>query len=835
VRDDATVRPRSTRPRRRFSVAPHPGYAFAQPEPRPSTLPQQPTPLIGRAHEVETITQELARPEVRLLTLTGPAGTGKTRLALEAAAIVGPRFRHGVCLVGLAALSDPRLVLSEIAAALAVRETPSRSLLDGLKQALASRQLLLLLDNMEQVIEAAPQVGEILAACPGVKVLATSRANFRLRWEHEFPVPPLALPSLAPLPATDELARIPAVALFLERAQALNPGLRLSDQNAGAIAEICVRLDGLPLAIELAAARTKLLPPQAIRDRLGQRFELLSGDVQDRPDRHQTLRAAIAWSYDLLDPAQQELFRRLSAFVGGATLEAAEELGSLEQIMSLIDKSLLRQEADRDGEPRFTMLETIRAFGLEQLADTGELDGARRHHCAYYLALAEEAEPRLSGPDEGRWLERLEREHDNFRAALRWCIDAREAELGARLGGALWRFWATRGHLREGRAWLAELRASTGGAPTPAVAKVLAGSGSLAFYQGDYRAARALHEASLRLWRQLGNQREEARALGSLGDVAHQQGDYAAAQALHEQSLQALRAVGDEPGIAQALIQLGLTVRVRGDYDTARRLYEEALAISRALGNRGFEALVLNNQGRTAYYQGDAAAARALHEAALALRRELGDRRGMAMSLADLGDAAEKQADTRSARALREESLALWRELGDRWGLAYVLEGFAKMAMEQGQPERAVRLLGAASATRESLNAPRSPASRARLEQLLEQARGGLTGEAYERAWREGAAMSGDEAAALALAADGPAPARPAGGDHGLQRLSRREREVAALVARGYTNRQIAEALVIGDRTADTHVANILAKLELSSRTQIAVWGVEHGLLEPEA
>ena len=382
--------------------------------------------------------QQLARPDVRLLTLTGPAGTGKTRLALEAAGELSPGARDGTYLVNLAPISDPSLVTSEIARTLGIREEAGGpSLLDSLKAALQDKHLLLVLDNFEQVVEAAPQVSDLLAACPMLKVLSTSRASLRLRWEHEVAVPPLQLPDLRTVASLDDLSLVPAVALFLERAQAVTPDFRLSEDNAAAVAEICVRLDGLPLAIELAAARVKLFSAPAILARLERRFDLLRADTQDRPDRHHTLRAALDWSYQLLPSEEQRLLRLLSVFVGGCTLEAVERIAgepALEAIASLLDKSLVRQDTQGSRDTRLNMLETVRQYALEQFAASGDLEAAQRAHAAWCVALAEAAEPELVGPHQVQWLERLEREHDNLRAALRWCIDRRDVDTAARLG-----------------------------------------------------------------------------------------------------------------------------------------------------------------------------------------------------------------------------------------------------------------------------------------------------------------------------------------------------------------------------------------------------------------
>jgi predicted ATPase/DNA-binding CsgD family transcriptional regulator len=796
-------------------------------------IPAQPTPLIGRDDEVRLVREQLARDDVRLLTLTGPAGTGKTRLALQAAVELSAAVRDGAVLVNLAPISDARLVTSEIARALGIREERSGlALLDSLKLALHDKQLLLVLDNFEQVADAAPQIADLLAACPTLKVLSTSRATLRLRWEHEVAVPPLQVPDLPRLLPLDELSLVPSVALFIARAQAVTPEFRLTDANAAAVAEICVRLDGLPLAIELAAARAKIFAPAAILARLESRFDLLRADTRDRPDRHQTLRAALDWSYHLLPPAEQRLLRVLSVFVGGCTLDAVASVAQtppVDGIASLVDKSLLRQVNTSDAETRCYMLETVRQYALERLAGSGDLDAVRARHAAHFLELAEAAEPELTGPRQVLWLEVLEREHDNLRAALRWCIDQRDMEMAARLGGAVWRFWSVRGFPREGRDWIAEMLRALEGVHSEIHARVLAGAGRLAFDQGDYTAARALYEQSLDIRRRLGSADAIARSLGHLGDVAHQTGDYRAAQALFEQSLAMLRSLNDAQGVAEELDKLGLTVRCLGDYAQARMLYEEALAISRELGDRTREAQILNNLGRVAYYQSDFPRSLRLHQDSLAIRREVGDRRGIATSLCDLGDAAQQVGDFAWARTLREESLALWLQLEDPWGLAYILEGFAEYAAVVGQPDLVVQLVSAATILRDSIHAPRSPGSAERIQHLVDTATRRLGRQASADAWRTGQRLTNEEAAGLArrlahtVAVDEPRTP--------LQSmLSPRERQVVALITRGLTNRQIAEALVIGERTVHTHVANVMAKLELSSRTQIATWGVEQGL-----
>src|SRR5947209_8264900 len=486
-----------------------------------NNLPVQLTSLIGREQQVAAACALLSRPEVRLLTLLGPGGVGKTRLGVQIATELVDAFVDGICFVPLAPISGPDLVVPSIARTFGLGETGDRSLLELLKAYLREQQLLLLLDNFEQVVAAAPVVTELLVACPDLKVLVTSRTSLRVRGEREFPVPPLALPDPKHLPAIDVLSQYSSVALFVERALALKPDVQLTAANAHAIAEICARLDGLPLAIELAATRIKLLPPQALLARLGSRLQMLTEGARDVPERQQTLRNAIKWSYDLLSTNEQRLFRRLSVFVGGCTLAALEEvceaLGDvatnvLEGVASLIDKNLLQQVEDVNGEPRLVMLETIREYGLECLAaseEAGEAEATRLAHANYYLQLAEETEQKLRSAQQVIWLEQLEREHDNLRTALRWLVEREEVEMALRLGGAMCQFWAMRGHLSEGRQpWDGIVSGSNLETVSMRVrAKALNGAGVMAYTQGDFVHAKVLCQESLELFRKLGNRR----------------------------------------------------------------------------------------------------------------------------------------------------------------------------------------------------------------------------------------------------------------------------------------------------------------------------------------
>jgi predicted ATPase/DNA-binding CsgD family transcriptional regulator len=829
---------------------------------RRHNLPAQPTPLIGRAREEAAAREQLLHPDVRLLTLVGPAGVGKTRLALAVAAAALDAFADGACFVDLTPVSDPDLVASTIAEALGFGPGGDQAALEGLRYALRDQQLLLVLDNLEHLLPAAPQVAELLAACPGLRVLATSRAALRLRWERTCPVAPLGLPDRRRPSTPEGLLAAPAVALFLERARALHPEFQLTEENARAVAEICALLDGLPLAIELVAARSDVLRPQDILPGLReQRLELLTGGAPDLPARHRTLRAALDGSYELLAPEERALFRRLAAFAGGCTLEAVEAvcagaeyaengraeeaastpllLSPLEGIAALVGASLLHREEGPGAPPRFRLLQTVREYALERLVDAGELTATRRAHAAYCLRLAERAEAALLGPEQASWLECLEREHDNLRAALRWCLDGGEAEAGLRLGGALWRFWYVRGYFAEGRTWLAELLALPS-APTLAAARasVLEGAGNLAHQQGDYTAAWALHEESLAIWREAGDWPGIAGALNSLGLLARLQGDHARARGLLEEALQFERALGLRAWEARSLNNLGNVLHDVGEHANARALHEASLAISAALGDEWGIATAMCDLGNVLRDEGDDAAARARYEESLARRRTVGDRRGMVMSYVGLGQVACSQREYFAARAHFADGLAIAREVGDRHGIAQALEGLAGLAAALDQPARALCLAGAAAALREAMGAPLSPNGRARFERRLEAARRTLGAEPAAAAHAEGRAMPSDQAVAYALAPEEPGRSVAADRAPGHRsptgqavRLTRREQEVATLIARGFTNQQIADELVITPGTAANHVEHILTKLDFRSRTQIAAWAIEHGLV----
>jgi len=679
----------------------------------PHNLPPQLTGLIGRERDVAVVAALLRRDDGRLLTLTGPPGVGKTRLSIGAAERLLDLFADGAFFVALAPATDPDQVASVIAGTLGVREEGGRSAGESVRRRLRARHMLLVLDNFEHVAAAAVLVADLLTACPRLTVLVTSRAPLRVRGEQTFAVAPLTLPDPTDPPPVDALTQYSAIELFLQRARTRAPDFDLTVANAPAVAAICRRLDGLPLAIELAASRIALLPPQALLARLERRLSLLIDGAHDLPERQRTLRAAIAWSYDLLDADERTLFTRLGIFVGDCTLEAAEAVcgaagdrqdAVLDGLASLMDKSLLRMEVAGHGEPRFGMLETIREYAVERLVASGNEEESRRH-AEYYLALAEAAEPELTGPTQGMWLEQLEDEGDNLRAALRWARESGESETGLRLAGALWRFWYARGYQREGRGWLEDL-----------LALAVTGPGA------PSRAARA-------------------KALNAVGVLAYYQGDCVRAIALHEESLALRRELADKQAIASSLHNLASNVALCGDHERAVTLYEESLALSRELGNKLAIAATLGNLGDIAREQGAYGRATALSEESLALMRELGDTWGIALLLTNLGRLAREQRDYRRAAGLYAESLALYRQLGDKSEVIACLQDVADLIYRQGQAEQAARLYGAVAVGRDANGHTLSPVDQARFERDVAALRATLGVDSFTVAWIEGRAL----------------------------------------------------------------------------------------------
>jgi predicted ATPase/class 3 adenylate cyclase len=669
----------------------------------PHTLPAQPTALLGREAELAAVRALLQEDGVRLVTLTGPGGTGKTRLAIQIGAELIETFPDGVWFVPLAAITDPDLVIPAIAQPLGVRENPDQPLLTTLQEYLESRSALLVLDNFEQVTAAAPRVAALLAACANLKILTTSREPLRIAGEREFAVSPLTFPTprQARHHSPAELLGFSAIQLFVERAQSVKSDFALTDANGADIAAICQRLDGLPLAIELAAARVRELPPAQLLGRLENRLKLLTGGNRDLPARQQTLRAAIEWSHDLLNADEQRLFARLSVFAGGCALEAAEavcaEVGEaaldvLDGVDSLLQKSLLRRIDDPDGEPRFTMLESIREYGLERLEATGEADAVQQSHAAYFLAIAEEAEPNLTGPQQITWLDRLETEHDNFRAALGWAEHPSDAEARLRLAGALWRFWWMRGHLSEGRRWLNRTLAAAAETSPTVRADALSGAGVLAEMQGDYERATQFNEEALKLRRQANDRPGIASSLTNLGSVARIQGAYDRAKASHEQALELWQELGDERGMTSSLYELGRLALNRGDYEAARELLKQCLDLSRTSGDKSAQGSVLESLGMLEFYMGDYEGASANYEESLALWRDLSDSRMIAYSLGQLGEVELHQGKVSHAEALLQEALGYFRVLEDTRGTAFVRRQLGMVALERNDIGQAAEL-----------------------------------------------------------------------------------------------------------------------------------------------
>jgi predicted ATPase/transcriptional regulator with XRE-family HTH domain len=707
-------------------------------------LPLALTPLIGREHERAAAALLLRAPATRLVTFTGPGGTGKTRLAIQVAADVRAAFPDGAWFVALTPLTDPALVLPTIATTLGLREVAGQAPLEHLHDYLRAKRLLLVLDNFEQVADAAAGVAALLTTAPGLTVLVTSRVALRVQGAHEFPVPPLALPTAAATPVVETVAASEAVRLFVERAREARPDFTLTTENASAVAAICRRLDGLPLAIELAAAWVKMLPPAQLLARLTNRLRLLAGGGPDLPARQQTLQATIDWSYNLLAPAEQVLFRRLAVFAGGWPLDAAEavcdfgaeagvaSLDVLAGLLQLVNASLVVAE-EREGEARYRLLETIREYAGGKLRDADEAETAQARHCDWFLRFAEQAAPQLHAAEQLDWLARLETEHDNLRAALDWCLaEPDEAQAGLRLAGALEEFWRIRGHLSEGRGRLAAALVRPGAeAPTAARARALRGIGRLAFFQGDVGPARAAIEESIALWRALGDDlglahtlyelqdmwhiqgekmqveyveevirlyREAgdaeglARATMLIGSLAEERGDREALQSALDQNVAFYRQTGDRWALAIALRGLAWVAQLEGNYTESLRLREEALAYFRALRDKPGIMSGTGGMAALARTMGDYARAADFFEEALVLARDLGSRRWMANLLQGLGDLARDQHEAVRAEQFYQESLALGRELGDKPNIAWGLRGLGFLAQDACANERAADL-----------------------------------------------------------------------------------------------------------------------------------------------
>jgi predicted ATPase/class 3 adenylate cyclase len=777
---------------------------------RPHNLPAQTTSFIGREAEVAAVVQELARTDVRLLTLTGPGGTGKTRLSLQVAADVLEEFADGVFFVSLAPISDPRLVVSSIVKTLGLQTSGSILPLEVLKTYLQDKQMFLVLDNFEQVLDAAQDINALLMAASHVKVCVTSRIVLRLSGEHEYRVPQLNLPDPKHLPSFQRLTQSEAVQLFADRARAVHPEFTLSEDNAPAVAEICTRLDGLPLAIELAAARVRVLPPEKMLTRLGKPLDFLTGGARDLPARQRTLRNTIEWSYHLLDAEEQILFRGLAVFVGGCTLEAAEAVCPLADhpginalrvevlngLESLVDKNLLTQ-SEAAGEPRFLMLETIREYAVERLVESGEADTMQQQHAQFFLALAEAIEPKWHTREQLVWLSRFEMDLNNFRAALIWSIN-NATDVGLRLAGALGHFWDGGAYHQEGREWLAKALMKSRACDTEITrfkAKALNMAGILAWFQGDFTTAYALQEESAALCRMVDDNTGLAEALRWLGVSVYPQDDLARARAFLDESLALCRQIKNTRALAETLHWHGLVASIQHDGEQVRSDAKECIVLAQEAGL--INAVASGNLilGHLARDQGEYATAQSFYEKSVKLFQEIAHQQGLPRGLCFLGEVLYAQGHYEQAKTCYQESLERFQKSGNeftaawpRQGLGFVslqqhhwqkaqayfveslrvyqkysspeftalcLAGCAGLAEEQGHPERAAQLLGATSILLEALwdtSRFRDPIYQSDYERIIEAVRGALDEEAFEAAWAKGRAMTLEQAIAYALA-----------------------------------------------------------------------------------
>jgi len=763
---------------------------------RGHVLPSLATALVPRHRELGEIRHLLEQDELRLVTLVGPPGSGKTRLAMAVAERLSSSFRHGAVFVDLVPVSDATLVPSAIAMALGIRDMGDRALAESLVAVLRDRELLLVLDNFEHLLPASPQIAELLARCPRLKVLATSRGALRLEVEYQYAVAPLAVPRPEQSRHLQVLSQVPSVVLFCLRARSVRHNWLLDTANAGAVAEICIRLDGLPLAIELAAAWMHVLSPRAILARLEACLDARQRESEDRPARHRTLRAAIAWSYELLEPQERAAFERLSVFAGGWTQEAAAAVckrspdDMLHVLASLADKHLVYTSEQPDGEPRFHMLVTLRAFARSQLAVVGADDETRRRHALFFLALAEQAEPELAGEGQRAWLDRLELEFDNLRLALGWALERAEADVALRLAGALWFFWDMRGHLREGRQWLERiLDLPTARTPTPARVAALNAAGWLALVQGDYPSSVALHETSLEL-----------------------------ARALH-----------DAPSIARSAMFLGLALGLGPrEYDRALTLYAESLPIGRQMGDMWIIGLVLYGQGHVAAMRGDLARTDALWGECLEVCAAVGSLYAQSYLQFRWGILAVLAKDYVRAQTCLVKALELGREVDSAREMGVAMDVLAWVAVARGQVERAARLFGAAEALLDEAGYNVPSFMQEGHERAVAAVRAALEADVFAALWAAGRQLSRDRAVAYARGHHAEASGRPA---VPMSPLTRREWQVARLLGRGLTNRQIAEQLVITERTVGAHLEHIYAKLGIPTRALLAVWAAEQEAL----
>ena len=853
-----------------------------------SNMPEQLTSFIGREREIVEIKKRLTM--TRLLTLTGAGGCGKTRIALEVAKSVSDQYPDGAWFVDLSPLADSALLPQAVASALGVWEVPDRGLTSTLVEYLRPLKVLLLLDNCEHMVEACRALAStLLKSCPSLQIVATSREALGTPGEIAWPVPSLSVPNPRDTHSVESVVHYEAVALFMDRALFRRPDFSLRPENVTAVAQLCHRLDGIPLAIELAAARVKVLSVEQILTLLDERFRLLTGGTEVTLPRHQTLRALMDWSHDLLSEPERMLLRSLSIFAGGFTLEAAEAVcGGLtsvyeliELLSRLVDKSLLVME-ERGGEAHYRLLETIRQYAEEKLEAAGEMSGLRDRHLNCYLGLAEESEDELLTERQAFWLGRLEDQHDNLRAALAWSQSkAHKNEVELRLAGALTWFWYFHAYITEGRAWIeGALRHAGPEKKTAPYAKALSAAGLMAYVQSDYITARSRLEDALSLWRLLEHERgtaitqtflgrvavregnfAEARALleesaslfretsdiwglalslDSLGEVALEQGDRELATALHGESLALHRERGHKWGIALELGSFGRVALQLGDYAAARTGLEEGLAIQMEIGDKWAAAWILHNLGEVALYEGDYEQAGAHCAESLALFEGLGDKRGIAASLHMLGRIAQSKGEPDRAEGLFHEGLRLGYDLADKMHISLCLIGLARVAEVMRQPERAMQLFGAADALLRLSEKKPVYAERDKLEQDVASVKVQLGKDGWEQAWTVGSRMTLEQAVSFAQhsvnvgqakavtsLAEDPVGRTPKHNDE----LTDREKEVLSLIAQGLTDTQVAGRLYLSNRTVQSHARSIYSKLGVNTRTAAARYAVEHKLV----
>lgn len=726
-----------------------------------NNLPYQHVPLIGREKELDVVRKTILREDVNLVTVTGPGGIGKTRLALQAAAELLNDFEDGVFFVSLASLTNPDLVATTIVQTLGLKTAENQSATELLEGHLQAKRILLVLDNFEQIIAAALLLAELLEKAPGLKMLVTSQAVLHVYGEYEFNVPPLAIPDLSNLPPLDVLAKSPAVALFLNRAQAVKVDFALTPENAPIVGEICAQLDGIPLAIELAAARTKLFAPQALLKELSHRLSLLSQKNSNRSPRHQTMRNAVAWSYQLLGEEERALFAQLGVFARGCTLQAVEvvcmwenksDTSLLEQLASLVDKSMLQHELRPNGEPRFMLLETLREYALERLETDGQTEVVRKRHLEYYLGLVESIEPGPKEPNLPAWMKALEEEHDNLRAALQWALEHGEVETALRIAGAIWRFWQIHGHVEEGAQWMKAILDKAKGETSIARAKALWGAGWLGMVMGTLSQSREYFEEGALISRKLNDKRYLGLSLHGIGAVARAQGDFERSRIAFEESLPLFQSLDNTEDVAWTFEHLGVTAIEQGDFVQAVTYLSEGLALFRELGQRWPCAEALTFLGHAALQRGEYDTAEKRYKEALVIYEELEDKLNIATINSYIGATLFGRGDYQQAIRLYKENLALSHELKDHWGFVWGVERLAEAAEKVGQPERSVRLWAAADALRHGNGVLWHPGFHSYYtEQRFASLKVQVGDAQWHQLWSEGAGMKPDQVVRSAL------------------------------------------------------------------------------------